>query len=171
VTLILVSGTRLATFSAHELTIHDAIVRTAGPDGPHVIHVGDNKGTRGTDGVDFIVWTMFHRRPGWTVIEHEARWEECAANCPEGTARNPHRRPRQYGRGTYCPGAGMRRNMAMVDAFLALGGKTMLAFPAANTKSAGTRGCIRYAEKCGLIVPDDHIVPLAVEVRTRARRN
>jgi hypothetical protein len=150
--MLLVSGTRWATIADHGITVRDTILAAVEGDGPHEIHVGDARG------VDFIVRQAFRRRPGFTVVEYEARWDECAADCPA----TGHRRKRAYSRDTCCPGAGMRRNRAMIAAFVDLGGKTMLAFPAANTKSAGTRGCIRDARKAGLVVPDDRIVPLTV---------
>lgn len=160
-TMILISGTRHATIADHGLIVRDAILRTLEGEPPHEIYVGDARG------VDLIVWQLFRNQPGWVVREFEANWDECAADCPASLDRSgrPHRRRRKYSRGDYCPGAGMRRNQAMIAQFVADGGKTMLAFPAANTKSSGTRGCIRDARKAGLVVPDAHIIALTVEVR------
>jgi hypothetical protein len=78
-----------------------------------------------------------------------ADWDSCAPSCP----RRPHRRVKRPGDvhhpgrlPDYCPGAGPRRNAAMVAA----GAHRMLAFP--WQRSYGTRGCARLAAAASIPV-------------------
>ena len=153
-TLLLVTGTRWATIADHGLIVQRTILNTAEPEpGPHVVYVGDARG------VDFIADRLFRHRAGWAVHPpFEASWEECTAECPAG-----HRRRRKFSAEEYCPTAGMRRNRTMVQAFVAAGGKQVLAFPAANVRSSGTTGCIADAKRAGLVVADP--ILLTVDMR------
>jgi hypothetical protein len=105
-----------------------------------------------------------------------ADWDLCAADCPPAG----HRRPKRPGdtahpgRGDdYCPGAGPRRNSAMVGR----GADLCLAAPLG--RSYGTRGCMRLAAAARIPVIEpqavlrDGLSELAATLerrRTAARR-
>lgn len=153
-TILLITGTRHATIADHAHVIQPAILGALGASEdllPHEIYVGD------AAGVDLIA-RQFAQQRGFGLHEFEANWDECAAECTQG-----HRRKYTTGRGTYCPRAGVRRNRAMVRAFVAAGGTTVLAFPAMDARSSGTRGCIGEARRAGLEVPPERIIPLIVQ--------
>ena len=156
--MLLVTGTRYADVS-HGWFVYKTIAALIAEDdpGPHELYVGDAKG------VDDLAARAFRNRAGWTVTVFEARWEECAANCPPGTDDNPHRQRHRGDRDEYCPLAGTRRNRAMVEAYRAAGGVLVLPFPAANLPSRGTRGCVGDARRAGLTVLDE--IPLEVSRR------
>jgi hypothetical protein len=78
-----------------------------------------------------------------------ADWDSCAPSCPQ----RPHRRVKRAGDvhhpgalSDYCPGAGPRRNAAMVGA----GAYGLVAFPWG--RSSGTWNCVRAAKRAGLPV-------------------
>lgn len=157
---LLCTGTRYATIADHGLTVQKHILEAIPhwDTGPHIIYVGDNEGVEGTDGVDFIVRHLFGRRPGWRVREFKAAWEECGAGCPP----REHRRRYRRSRGDYCPYAGPRRNRTMIREFAEAGGGPVLAFPAADARSTGTRGCVAEARRARLEVAP--LIPLTVGV-------
>ncbi|WP_210594788.1 SLOG family protein [Streptomyces scabiei] len=94
------------------------------------------------DGADAIAdqWATAHGIP---IRRMPADWDHCGPNCPP----RPHRRPRRPRDRLhpgilpdYCPGAGPRRNAAMV----ALHPEYCLAAPVGTGRS-GTRNCMRLA--------------------------
>lgn len=104
-------------------------------------------------GVDHIAayWCDSARRLGVIEERHPANWDSCGWDCPP----RPHRRWKQAGDrhhpgmlDDYCPGAGPRRNKAMVDS----GADLCLAFPLG--RSSGTRGCMRLAAAVGIPVKE-----------------
>jgi len=84
----------------------------------------------------------FAQNAKWITKVVPADWNRCDDGC--------YHKPRKDASGVnYCPAAGPRRNKKMVD-MLNPDKDVVLAFP--YGKSAGTRGCIRLAEKAGLHV-------------------
>lgn len=88
-------------------------------------------------------------RGGVVVDARPASWDECGPRCPAA----PHRRRKRPGDvhhpgllPDYCPGAGPRRNAAMVAA----GADLVLAFP--EGASYGTWNCVRAARAAGVPV-------------------
>jgi hypothetical protein len=94
------------------------------------------------DGADAMadgLWTSW----GWPTEPVPADWPNCVPECiglPQ-----PHRRRGR--RGWYCPGAGMRRNAAMVGR----GADMAVAFPVGPWRvSPGTQGCMRLVRDAGI---------------------
>lgn len=97
-------------------------------------------------GADALAAEWAHRN-GVPTEPHPADWDRCAQECPA----HPHRIRKRPGDvdhpgvvDTYCPGAGPRRNKAMVD----LGATVCLAFLAPGSR--GTRNCLKLARKAGI---------------------
>lgn len=89
---------------------------------------------QGVDRIAAAAWISM----GGVAEAHPARWSACVKAC-----RNGHRRRLDSG-STYCPTAGHRRNLAMVQA----GADLCLAF--VRNKSAGTVHCRSLAEGAGI---------------------
>lgn len=116
----------------------------------------DAKGKRVTlvhgncpEGADHMVKYIALAR-GWTVSTFEADWDHCVPDCPTTPE---HRRKKRPGDrlhpgklATYCPGAGPRRNRAMVDS----GADVVLAF--IRDHSQGATGCAGMAKTSKLTV-------------------
>lgn len=154
-TTVIVSGTRGATAAQHTLVVAARLSAFAFPDPDPASH-NDMRLVHGdADGLDHLARDIA-RSWGWEAIPVPAQWGECGDDCPPSRS---HRRTQQGGRRTYCPLAGQRRNMAMVDLYGAssLG---LLAFPAVGSKGrSGTWNCIHYAADQGL-----HVVVKSLEV-------
>lgn len=90
--------------------------------------------------VDFLAHE-FAQRARWETLVVPAKWTECGPSC--------YHEPRTKDGQNYCPAAGPIRNKKMVD-MLDPATDVVLGFP--YGRSAGTRGCIKLAEKAGLQV-------------------
>lgn len=109
------------------------------------------------DGVDYFVgeYAEYYADRGLVADPMAADWDHCAPWCPNGPG---HRRFKRAGDtahpgllADYCPGAGPRRNAAMV----AKGADQVIGLTLGA--SYGTRGCMRLAKAAGINVSE---VPL-----------
>jgi hypothetical protein len=73
-----------------------------------------------------------------------AKWSECGWGCPHQT----HRKIRQRTGEEYCPGAGIRRSVAMVESAPDLA----LAFVDPKSRTHGAQRCAQAAEDAGIAV-------------------
>lgn len=138
---ILVTGSR---HWSNEDALRDALsdYDDGGPSKPDLV-VGDCPTGADLLTVEFAAWAW------WDEPEiYYADWDNCTPACPAG-----HRVRKKPGDvhhpGTlddYCPGAGPRRNAAMV----ADGADLCVAFPTAGSR--GTWNCVRLAKSAGIPV-------------------
>lgn len=137
------AGKRLLVTGSRYWTDHAIIARglatalddLADESGPTVLVHGD---CRGADRIAASIWVA---RFGLPVEPHPADWDgPCRAECARG-----HRRRHARG-GSFCPAAGMYRNIEMVESRIDL----CLAFIAGG--SSGSSKCARLAEGAGIEV-------------------
>jgi hypothetical protein len=146
---LLVAGSRYAT---GRLTVWRAIDEYARPrDWRIVLRWGECP-----DGVDRLVgeYAEYYADRGLVADPMAADWDHCAPSCPNGPG---HRRFKREGDTAhpgllddYCPGAGPRRNKAMVAKRPVADQMIGLTLGA----SYGTRGCMRLAKAAGITVTE-----------------
>lgn len=100
-----------------------------------LVHGDAPKGDRDAAGM----W----RQLGGGVEAWPAKWSECGWDCPHATHRKVNRAGKEY-----CPRAGMRRNVAMVESAPDL----VLAFVDPKSKTQGASHCARIAKAAGIPV-------------------
>lgn len=83
------------------------------------------------------------RQLGGAVEPHPADWPTCAPDCPPG-----HRKVRKRTGEEFCPSAGFRRNIGMVE----LAPLLVLAFLDPESKTKGAYHCAQIAEDAGITV-------------------
>jgi hypothetical protein len=81
------------------------------------------------------------RQLGGEVEPWPAKWAECSWDCPHATHRKVNRAGQEY-----CPGAGMRRNAAMVESAPDL----VLVFVDPKSKTQGASHCAGLAIDAGI---------------------
>lgn len=81
------------------------------------------------------------RGMGGDVEVRPAKWSECGWDCPHAT----HRKVNKAGQ-EYCPGAGMRRNVALVESAPDL----VVAFCDPSSKTKGAFHCADLARDAGI---------------------
>lgn len=145
--IILVTGTRRATFAAHGPIIRRWLLwaatgRTGGPiDTDHELWDG------AAEGADEISHVLAREDFGWRYRRFPADWGTCAPDC------SPlHRKisGRKSG-ATYCPSAGRRRNAVMVAELAKVSDrKACAAFPLAVPGPSGTAHCLDLAWHAGI---------------------
>lgn len=141
---VLVTGGRTWTLEPPIRVGLASVIAVHGPDRIVVVH---GACPRGADAITDRLATAWGG--GLTVERHPAHWDHCAPTCPPA----PHRVAKRVGDidhpgllDTYCPGAGPRRNVHMVN----LGAHVLLAFP--SPRSRGTLQTIRLASDAGIPV-------------------
>lgn len=140
---ILITGSRAWS---DEQMIRDAIaanVRLYGPENSVIVH---GACPSGADALADRIATAWGG--GLTIERHPADWDNCTPTCPTSPG---HRRVRPRGdvdhpgmSGTYCPGAGPRRNRHMVS----LGADLCLAFIVRGSR--GATYTANAAERAGI---------------------
>ncbi|MEW1846248.1 NADAR domain-containing protein [Nonomuraea angiospora] len=144
--VVLVTGSRTWT-DAH--TMHDVMAAIVAEHGPGRVTFRHGRCRKGAD----MMCDRIARQLGAHVEQRPADWDVCAG--PDCTP--AHRKPRRDG-ATYCPGAGIHRDAAMVDE----GAHESLAFidPCADRRcrkrephgSHGATETARMAEEAGIPV-------------------
>lgn len=152
-TVILLAGARALTESGIVPgTLYDIRVNLL--DGPIIVRHGACPGETSADQAASDWINEIGHLYGITEDPMPADWDHCADNCPPGRA---HRRRKKPGDvfhpgelDDYCPGAGPRRNAAMV--IKSPLPTWMLAFPEPGQPNYGTNNCARIAEQAGITV-------------------
>lgn len=128
-------------------------------EGPVIVRHGACPGVNSADqnASDWI--NSIGNRHGILEDPMPADWDNCAPNCPRPEG---HRRTKRPGDTAhpgqlpdYCPGAGPRRNAAMVAKHPRP--ECGIAFPEPGQPNYGTRNCTRLAEAAG--IPVKQITP------------
>jgi len=127
---VLVTGSRL--FSDRRI-IRKALDVINEQPGPHTLVHGAARGADQTA-------ASYALRLGWKVEPHPANWQQpCTDQC---------RHRERLAEEGYCASAGKARNAEMVSS----GADVCLAFLAGGERNAGTKDCVRRAEKALILV-------------------
>jgi hypothetical protein len=150
--ILLAGGRELTEPGIVPGTLADIIFNIA--DGPVVFRHGACPGHRSADQAASDWINEVGHRHGVTEDPMPADWDLCAPNCPPDPGHRRRKKPGDTAHpgllDDYCPGAGPRRNAAMVAKQPRA--EWMVAFPEPGQPNYGTRNCIRLAEQAGITV-------------------
>jgi hypothetical protein len=121
-------------------------------DGPIIVRHGACPGTNSADQAASDWINSIGHRYGLLEDPMPADWDNCAPNCPTTPGHRRRKKPGDTAHpgllDNYCPGAGPRRNAAMVRKLPRPA--WMVAFPEPGQPNYGTRNCLRIAEQAGI---------------------
>jgi hypothetical protein len=150
--ILLAGGRELTNPDTVPIALADIAFNIA--DGPIIVRHGACPGENSADQAASDWINEVGHRHGVTEDPMPADWDLCAPNCPPDPGHRRRKKPGDTAHpgllDDYCPGAGPRRNAAMVTKEPRP--EWMVAFPEPGQPNYGTNGCIRLAEQAGITV-------------------